>query len=111
MLVVVMVIDLAAVWSGLLELDLLDRLAAGEQVPPDQIDFNDTRQALIGFAQLAFYIVAAIFFIAWFHRGYRNVDAIGPQWRRHGTGWAIGGWFVPILSLWRPKQIVNDMWR
>ena len=31
--------------------------------------------------------------------------------RRFGHGWAIGAWFVPFLSLWRPKQIVNDVWR
>ena len=23
--------------------------------------------------------------------------------------WAIWGWFVPVMSLWRPKQIVNDL--
>jgi hypothetical protein len=27
------------------------------------------------------------------------------------TGWAIGGWFVPVLGTWRPKQIINDIWR
>jgi hypothetical protein len=26
-------------------------------------------------------------------------------------GGPIGGWFVPILSLWRPKQIADDIWR
>src|SRR5262249_14954994 len=30
---------------------------------------------------------------------------------RYTTGWAIGAWFVPILNLWRPKQIANDIWR
>jgi len=38
------------------------------------------------------------------------MDAIGPPYRRWGTGWAIGAWFVPFLNLWRPKQIVNDVW-
>ena len=50
-------------------------------------------------------------FIRWLHRAYRNVDAVDPAERHHGTGWAIGGWFVPVLTLWRPKQIVNDVWR
>jgi hypothetical protein len=30
---------------------------------------------------------------------------------RHGQGWAIGSWFVPILNAFRPKQIANDIWR
>jgi Domain of unknown function (DUF4328)/Protein of unknown function (DUF2510) len=30
---------------------------------------------------------------------------------RHGSGWAIGGWFVPVLSFWRPFQMVLDVRR
>lgn len=30
---------------------------------------------------------------------------------RHGSGWAIGGWFVPFMSLWRPFQMVLDVRR
>ncbi|MDQ3985682.1 MAG: DUF4328 domain-containing protein [Actinomycetota bacterium] len=50
-------------------------------------------------------------FIIWTHRAYQNVRALGITDIRFGTGWAIGGWFVPILWLWRPKQIINDIWR
>ena len=61
--------------------------------------------------QLAALIAGAIAFIRWLHAAYRNVDVVEPSERRYGHGWAIGSWFVPILSLWRPKQIVNDVWR
>ena len=27
------------------------------------------------------------------------------------SGWAIGSWVLPILNLFRPKQIMNDIWR
>ncbi len=30
---------------------------------------------------------------------------------RYRPGWAIGSWFVPILSLFRPKRIADDIWR
>ncbi len=39
------------------------------------------------------------------------MDAVAPTERRYGHGWAIGGWFVPILNFWRPMQVVNDVWR
>jgi hypothetical protein len=38
------------------------------------------------------------------------VNALGGE-RRYRTGWALGAWFVPILALFRPKQIANDIWR
>jgi hypothetical protein len=40
----------------------------------------------------------------------RNVRAWGTEVRR-GPGWAFGAWFVPIVSWWWPKQMVDDVWR
>lgn len=56
-------------------------------------------------------LLAAAFFIAWFYRAYRNLPRRGMSDLRFAPGWAIGGWFVPILALVRPKQIANDIWR
>lgn len=36
---------------------------------------------------------------------------LGAQYPRYSTGTAIWSWFVPILNLWRPKQVINDVWR
>jgi hypothetical protein len=112
MLGAIMLVDLAAVWFGVLDLDLLQRWEDGVAVTDDELAFSDSRLVAIGAAQLVAYLMCAVVFIFWFHRAYRNVEAVaGPFGRNHGTGWAIGGWFVPILSLWRPKQIANDIWR
>ena len=51
------------------------------------------------------------FFIWWLRRATANVRALGAEDQRYGTGWAVGGWFVPILSFWRPLQIANQAWR
>ena len=56
-------------------------------------------------------IISAGVFIAWFFQAYKNMRRLGVQNMRYGNGWAIGSWFVPILSLFRPKQIANDIWR
>jgi hypothetical protein len=66
---------------------------------------------MVGLIQTGVYLATIVFFIRWLYRAYKNVDAVTPGARRYGHGWAIGGWFVPILSLWRPKQVVNDVWR
>lgn len=56
-------------------------------------------------------LISAGVFIAWFFQAYKNLRRLGVQNMRYGNGWAIGSWFVPILSLFRPKQIANDIWR
>ena len=90
---------------------MLSRIEAGELVSDADIDANDARQTAVGIAQFALLVVAAFIFIRWFHRAYRNLIALGAGELRFTPGWAIGGWFVPILNLWRPKQIANDVWR
>jgi hypothetical protein len=63
-----------------------------------------------GFYALVFLVSAGVF-IAWFFQAYKNLRRLGVQNLPYGNGWAIGSWFVPILSLVRPKQIANEIWR
>lgn len=105
-----LVLDAVAVGSSLLEVQLLDRIAAGETVSDAQLEANDRRQGMIGIGQFALFVACVVTFIRWLHRAYENMDSIGPPYRRFEGGWAIGAWFVPFLSLWRPKQIVNDVY-
>jgi hypothetical protein len=53
---------------------------------------------------------SGILFAVWFYRAYQNLPALRTS-GRYATGWAIGAWLVPILNLFRPKQIADDIWR
>jgi F0F1-type ATP synthase assembly protein I len=90
--------------------DLLGRIESGGAFTLNEANASDHRQAVMGVIQIGLVVVTAIVFIRWFRRAYENVEALGGE-RRFGAGWAIGAWFVPILNLWRPKQIANDLWR
>jgi hypothetical protein len=109
--VMLIVADLVAVVFSIVELAMLDRLIAGEPVSDSEIDASNGRQAAIGGIQTVLLIAVAVLFIRWLRLAYRNADVVAPGLRRYGHGWAIGAWFVPFLNLWRPKQIVNDVWR
>jgi Domain of unknown function (DUF4328) len=69
------------------------------------------RQRMIASLQGVAYLATVTGFLVWFHRAYTNLHALGMEPLRFGAGWAIGGWFVPIFNLVRPKQIMNDIWR
>ena len=101
----------AAMICDVLELSLVNRIVDGEEIADADYDANDTRQAIVGGLQTLGFIVGAVVFIRWLHRAYQNVDAVAPTERRYGHGWAIGGWFVPLLNFVRPMQVVNDVWR
>jgi hypothetical protein len=54
--------------------------------------------------------VALVMFMVWLYRARINADGRGwPQ--RESPGWAIGAWFVPVVNLWLPFQIMADIWR
>jgi hypothetical protein len=69
------------------------------------------RQRTIASLQGVTYLATVTGFLVWFHRAYTNLHALGMEPLRCRAGWAVGGWFVPILNLVRPKQIMNDIWR
>jgi hypothetical protein len=100
--------------SILYELDLqalLDRLAADQPVGSADMKTADDRTALIAILSLVALVCTSIAFVAWFSRAYQNIERLGARDLRVKRGWAIGSWFVPILNLFRPKQIMNDIWR
>ncbi|MFB8238669.1 DUF4328 domain-containing protein [Kitasatospora purpeofusca] len=78
-------------------LDLLDSLAALETAA----------NGLSVFVLLA----TAAAFVVWFHRIRANAELFVPNGHRHGSGWAIGAWFTPVVALWFPWQLVVDCWR
>ena len=106
-LVVVVAVDVVAILSGLAEY----RLLTSGNYSLEAAEANDARQGIVALTQVALFVAATVFFIRWFHRAYTNLPRLGSEYLRYRGGWAIGAWFVPILNLFRPKQIANDIWR
>jgi hypothetical protein len=50
-------------------------------------------------------------FLMWIHRSHRNLSAFGAQGLTFTPGWAVGWWFIPIFNLFRPFQIVREIWQ
>lgn len=54
-------------------------------------------------------VAAAVTFISWLRQVRSNAERFCKAPHRRSRGWVIGGWFVPIVSFWFPKQIVDDI--
>ncbi|MFF4921634.1 DUF4328 domain-containing protein [Kitasatospora sp. NPDC001261] len=55
-------------------------------------------------------LASAVAFITWFHRVRVNAEVFDPSGHRFKRGWAIGGWFTPVVALWFPFRITVDTW-
>jgi hypothetical protein len=54
---------------------------------------------------------AAITFLMWLHRSYRNLPALGATELRFSPGWAVGWWFVPFANFVQPVRVVTEVWQ
>lgn len=55
------------------------------------------------------FLVTGIVFLTWLFRADRSAWRHNQLLMRHGSGWAIGGWFVPFLNFVRPYQVMTDV--
>jgi hypothetical protein len=113
---VVVLLVVAAAFQGLIALvdlgyiNVLEQFLEGEVAPSEVEDVQAGIGALYLLSTLIQVVLAGLF-IAWFHRAYKNLERTSVAELRYSTGWAIGGWFIPVFNWIRPKQIVNDVWR
>jgi hypothetical protein len=81
---------------------MLDRNAPAFSVEMDVKPFVVASRILI--------VVTGVAFVAWF-RGAR-INAEGRGWhQRFARAWTFWGWIVPVVNLWIPLQIMDDIWQ
>jgi hypothetical protein len=70
----------------------------------------DARAGLIGIGYLVVYVVCATFSAVWIYRASWNSRQLQPDVKRITPGWAIGWFFVPVMSLWMPYRAMKQTW-
>lgn len=51
-----------------------------------------------------------IMFLIWLYRCHKNLPALGAENLEFSPGWAVGWWFIPFLCLYKPFQVVREVW-
>ena len=105
------IIVIASMASTMAEIGMLQRIEAGEFVSPAETASNDGRQATIGFLYLLTFVAAGIAFLIWIYRTSKNLGPLGWQNQRFSPGWAVGWWFIPIMWLFMPYQVMKEIWK
>ena len=104
-------IIVVSIVSTVAEIGLLQQIATGGTVSEADAGRNDSRQALLGYLYIGGLVVAAISFLMWLNRASDNLAALDVDDQRFSPGWAVGWWFVPVMCLFRPHQVVKEVWQ
>jgi len=82
----------------------------GKAISGQVVEALNLAENLIGLTYFVAFTVSAVFFISWFRRAYHNLHQFKSS-LGYTDGWAAGGWFIPVINLFMPFKIMNEMYR
>jgi hypothetical protein len=80
----------------------------GAATPPDP---DLVLVGLLDCSRLMVLLPAGIVFLCWTYRAYKNLNLFRMAGLQYSPGWAVGYFFIPIVNLFRPCQVFQEMWR
>lgn len=89
---------------------LLNDAKAGQDVQA-ALEFTDSLYAVIGICMIVGSLVGTIVFLMWIYRANKNARALGATGMQFTPGWSVGWFFIPFMNLWKPFQVVKEIWR
>ena len=111
MLAVTAVIDTLGVVSLLIERSLVLDSLAGRPVSMDEALASDSRvESIAGWTLIAL-LVTGVLWCIWQHRAHSNLRSFGRIGLSYTPGWAVGWWFIPFASLWKPLGAMSELWK
>jgi predicted Zn finger-like uncharacterized protein len=80
---------------------------------PGEEDFSvfDLVEGCSGFIYFAVTVATVITFCMWIHRAHKNLSLLGAEGLQYSAGWAVGYFFIPIVNLFRPYQVTQEIWK
>jgi len=93
------------------QLALLEGGRNGFGIDQAAANANDSRQNAIIVAVGVSVVASLITFLVWVYAAHANLHALGCPDIKFTPGWAVGWFFVPLLNLFKPYQVVSEIWR
>lgn len=105
---IVLGVSLISIISDIFMYSMFNSMITGSYVSKERILTNSYIQLSTKALWFVTYIFSIITFILWFRRAYYNIlqHVKICTW---SEGWAAGCWFVPILNLFLPCQLMFDL--
>lgn len=93
-----------------LQFSLLERAFDGENISDAEYNMNIIRRGIAGLIYFGFMVASAVLFLNWMRRAYANLKRAGIGYLRFKESMVVWAWFIPFVSLYRPVQIMNELW-
>lgn len=91
--------------------DIYDLVILSDPALTDQqTEAANARQNFLAVTFLGNYLVTGVVFLTWVFRASQNCQGFSPLPMRHSPGWSVAWFFIPIMSLFKPYQVMKEIW-
>jgi hypothetical protein len=90
--------------------DMVGRIDRVKTVSASAREALDRRNESTSMATGTMVVLSLVMFFCWKYRAYSNLRALRANQMRFSPAGAIGWYFCPIASLWKPFQAMADIW-
>lgn len=67
-------------------------------------------QSAFSFIYFITLTLLAVFFLLWMQRAYSNLHRTRISGLSHTPGWVTASWFIPFVRLYRPRELMQEIW-
>jgi hypothetical protein len=110
-LIATMAVAWVAVGVDLAELRLLLQATGGTYVALEEREAQFTTNQILFWTQLTLFVATAVAFLSWLFQARVNLRAFGIRRPSYSRGWVVGSFFVPLVNLFRPYQVIREIWQ
>jgi hypothetical protein len=103
-------VSLVSLGNSYLQLDLFERIKRQTGFTMAEAEASDEQTALLAGLYLLVLLATVITWIVWQTRTSKNARALGTEYMEFGPN-AWGWFFCPIINLYRPLAVVQELWR
>lgn len=107
--IVLLIFESLYIASSALQYVLLTDIANDVFVSNEEAEANDLRHTIIAALYTLGQLTFIVLFLQWFRRAYFNLHKRVNN-LSYSDGWAVGAFFVPIVNLFRPYQIMKELY-
>ena len=111
LLIVSAVLSFASIPVSILPVFFSD-IVSDEEISDPETLVVALLQVSLGLIQIVIYLATIIAFLMWLYRSCENLPSFGVRRNtiKYSSGWAVGSFFIPLVSLVVPYRAVKELW-
>lgn len=106
---IIFIIEIFALFFDFQQYSFTRKVVNGGVFDKYSVERVDKKLIFLSKVFIVTFSISSVTFILWFRRAYYNLHRKTP-YLTFSEGWAAGSWFVPILNLIRPYQIMKEIY-